>query len=146
MAVENDPSSFLWRLVPVGLITVFAGAVPIVAFSGILGRGTATEAVETGAIITFVLICLALVMLAPVYVVWSIAFVVLRKAIPDTRERAMVSTCLSVLIGNAVFFAFMLGGASPDGRTSAEMGVLTLFTTLVGVCLTWWAFRNDVRT
>ena len=75
MTVENDPSSFLWRLVPIGFATVFAGAVPFVALGGIFSGVDPSEAVETVAIITVVVSFLALVMLAPMYVVWSTAFV-----------------------------------------------------------------------
>ena len=146
MTVENDPSSFLWRLVPIGFATVFAGAVPFVALGGIFSGVDPSEAVETVAIITVVVSFLALVMLAPMYVVWSTAFVLLLKYLPDTRYRAALSTCLSVVIGNAAAFVFMLKGASPDGTTFAEMALLTFFTTLVGVGLTWWAFRNEVQT
>ena len=145
MPVENDPTSFLWRMVLIGFITVFVGAVPFVAFTGILGRGTGAEAAETGAIVTFVLVCLALFMLAPMYVVWSIFFLVLRNTIPSVRQRAMFSTGISIVIGNALIFALMLRGSSPDSRTSAEMGALALYITLIGVGLTWWAFRNEVQ-
>ena len=85
-------------------------------------------------------------MLAPMYVIWSTAFVLLLKYLPDSRYRAALSTFLSVVIGNAAAFVFMLKGAIPDGKTFAEMALLTFFTTLVGVGLTWRAFRNEVQT
>jgi hypothetical protein len=146
MVARNDPSSFLWRLVPIGFATVFAGAIAIVALGGILGRGVPSEAVATVAITMVAVSFLAFVMLAPMYVVWSMAFVLLRKGLPDPRHRAALSTCFGVVIGNGAVFAFLLRGAIPDGRTSAEMAMLTFFTTLVGVGLTWWAFRTGVWT
>ena len=146
MTVENDPSSFLWRLVPIGFATVFAGAVPFVAFGGVFSGVNSSEAAETVAIITFAILLLALVMLAPMYVVWSTAFVLLLKRLPNVRYRAALSTSLSVVIGNAAAVVLMLKGARPDGKIIAEMALLTFFTLLVGVGLTWWAFRNEVQT
>jgi hypothetical protein len=146
VAVENDPASFLWRLVAIGFATVFAGAIPIVALTGVLEGGVPSEKVVTVAISIVAVCLLALVMLAPLYVVWSMAFVMLRKGLPDICRRAALSTCLSVLIGNVAIFAFSLHGAIPDWRTNAEMALFTFFTTLVGVGLTCWAFRNEVQS
>ena len=146
MTVGNDPASFLWRLVPIGFATIFAGAIPFVASGGIFSGADPSDVFLTIAIIIVLVSFLALVMLAPMYVIWSTAFVLLLKYLPDSRYRAALSTFLSVVIGNAAAFVFMLKGAIPDGKTFAEMALLTFFTTLVGVGLTWRAFRNEVQT
>lgn len=147
MTTETDPSSFLWRLVPIGFATVFAGGVPIVALGGILGRAGNSEIIETVAIIVAMLFVLALFIFAPMYVVWSSAFVLLRRHFPNTRYRAALSTFLCVLIANGSILALLLSREpNPNGRTIAKMALLTVLTTLVGVGLTWRAFRSEART
>lgn len=146
MTAENEPSLFLWRLVFIAFTTVFAGAVPMVALSGVPAHSTLFDSGVTVSIILVAVSWLALLLLAPMHVVWSIAFVFLLNGLSRIRYREMISTFVSVVIGNVAVFALMLRGTVPDWRSSAEMGMMTLFKVSVAVGLTWSAFRNEVQT
>lgn len=146
MTVADDPSAFLWRMVFVGGVTVLVGAVPFVATSGILERIVFPEVLGTIAIIAFFVCLAALVAIAPAYVVWSTAFVLLRRNLPDPRTRAAVSSGLCVIVGNAFLFWLLLPeSAVLDQRTLVDMAGLLALTLLAGVGLTCWAFRDMGR-
>ena len=142
MAQGTEPAVIYWRMVPVGYLTVVAGAFAYLSGFAFLSGTHWAEAIGLMVFGLPIAIIVATVLLVPMLLIWIITFQAARSRWPVVRVRATMASVLCAMLGTSGFMGFL--GSSDDVAAADMLRLIpfALMPVLASFGLTWHAFSG----